>query len=729
MNAIKKSLIVAMAATSAALGGAQTFDLSDFVLSKSRPSGIPATQPARDGNYYYQQSADGTEILKLDYSTGQRSSTVLGAQSAGDDGVAAWDGYTMSADESKILLWQDTHMIYRHSFSADYYVYDVKSRRLTKLSQAGGEEIATFSPDGQRVAYVKDNNIYLKNLTTGETATVTTDGVKNRVINGVPDWVYQEEFGILNSMTFSPDGRTLAFLRFDESQVPMYSMTIYQGACSPNDAYELYPGSYDYKYPVAGQKNSVVSVMAYDVASGKLSTLPVPKADDDYIPHIAFAQDNSKLMVSKLNRTQNDFHIYAVNPATGEVKVSYHETTDYWIDSEMANQVKYYDHWFVIPSDKSGHMQLYWCEIDGSKQLQFTQGDEDVTAYYGYDEKRQRFYFQTTAGPQNRQVKYIDKDGVQHNLTGAEGTYGARFSSNYSYWLRTYSSATVPTQYAIYNAAGKHVRDLELNSDYAEKYTSKVVPKREFFSFEKNGVKLNGFMIKPAHFDPSKKYPVIMVQYSGPGAQLVLNRWSLDWEEYAAMQGYIVACVDGRGTGGRGADFEHVVYRRLGHYESIDQIAASDYMASLPYVDKDRIGIWGWSYGGYEALMAMSTPGSHYKCGVAIAPVISWKYYDTIYAERYMRTPQENPSGYKDGAPLEATDKLKGRVLIMFGSADDNVHIVNEMQYISKLQNDNVDFDMHVWTNMNHSINGCDVRLPLYRKVMSFYDQYLKGNR
>lgn len=726
MNAIKSSLIIALAAAGTALGNAQTLDLADFVLSQSRPSGIPDTQPALDGRYYYQQSADGTQILKLDYATGERSTAVLEPQSLASEGTAAWEGYKMSADESKILLWKDVHMIYRHSFSADYYVYDTKRQRLSKLSDAGGEEIATFSPDARRVAYVKDNNIYIKNLDNGQTATVTTDGVKNHVINGVPDWVYQEEFGILNAMAWSPDSRTLAFLRFDESQVPMYSMTLYQGTCSPNDDYELYPGRYDYKYPVAGEKNSVVSVMAYDVETARLGQLAVPVAPDDYIPHIAYARDNTKLMVSTLNRLQNDFHIYAVNPASNEVKEAYHETSDYWIDSEMANQVAYYDHWFVIPSNKSGHMQLYWCEIDGSKQLQFTHGNEDVTSYYGYDEKRQRFYYQTTAGPLNRQVKFIDKDGREHALTKPEGTSSVRFGSDYSYYLLTYSDAHTPTQYSIGNAAGKKVRNLETNSDYALKYTQKAVPKREFFSFIKNGVTLNGFMLKPADFDPAKKYPVIMVQYSGPGSQLVLNRWALDWEEYAAMQGYIVACVDGRGTGGRGWDFEHVVYQRLGHYECIDQIAASDYMASLPYVDKDRIGMWGWSYGGFMTLMAMSTPGNHYKCGVAIAPVTSWKYYDTIYTERYMRTPQLNPEGYKSGSPLEATDKLKGRVLIMFGSADDNVHIVNEMQYISKLESENVDFDMHVWTNMNHSINGCDVRLPLYRKVMNFFDQNLK---
>lgn len=725
MNSLTKTIVLTLTA-SAALG-AHALDLSDFVLTPVRPLGIPATQPALDGNFFYQFSDNRSSIYRIDYKTGRKQVTVFDSSQAKGCDVADWDGYKMSADERKILLWNDTRMIYRRSFTADYWVYDMKSKSMARVSSEGGEQIATMSPDGQKVAYVKANNIYVKDLASGATIAVTTDGEKNKIINGATDWVYEEEFVLTNTLNWSPDSRTLAFVRFDESQVPMASMTLYQGDCTPNDSYETYPGTYNFKYPVAGEKNSVVSVWAFDLANQELRKMNLPIGDDDYIPHLDYAQDNSKLMVSTLNRLQNDFHIYAVNPATGSAESVYHEVSKSWIDSEMMSQVAYFDHWFVLPSDKTGRMQLYWISLDGKQEIQFTKGDEVVTDFYGFDEKHQRFYFQTTAGPLNRQVKYIDDKGATHSLTPAQGTYSARFSSNYDYYIRTFSDAETPTQYVIYStAANKPVRELQMNREYAEKYTAPEIPKREFITVESDGYKLNGYIIKPAHFAPASKYPVIMVQYSGPGSQQVANRWYMDWVQYAAMQGYVVACVDGRGTGFRGTDFERVVYQRLGYYESIDQIAAANYMASLPYVDKDRIGIWGWSYGGYEALMAMSTPGSNYRCGVAIAPVTSWKFYDTIYAERFMRTPQLNPEGYTSSAPLEVPERLKGKVLIMFGSADDNVHIVNSMQYIAKLQGLHTDFDMMVWTNMNHSINGCDVRLPLYRKVLDFFNLNLK---
>lgn len=715
------SLLLLVAAVSA-----QALELSDFVLSPVRPYGIAATQPAADGSRYYQLADHGTKIVKRSYKNAATEEVVLATANLKGCDVDSWSGYKMSADESKILLWTNRHPIYRHSFSADYWVYDVKSGRITKLSDAGGEEIATLSPSGNLVAFVKDNNIFIKDLTTGTTKAVTTDGVKNKVINGVPDWVYQEEFGILNSMTWSADSRHLAFIRFDESEVPMYSMTLYQGDCNANEQYALYPGSYDYKYPVAGEKNSVVTVMNYDVATASLAKLPVPLKESDYVPHLDFGVSNDHLMVSTLNRTQNDFHIYALNPVTKVCQKVYNEKSDSWVDSELLNQVTYYDHWFVLPSDKSGRAQLYWISLDGKQQIQFTKADEDVTRYYGFDEKHQRFYYQCTAGPLNRQVRYVDEKGNNVALTPAEGTHSAAFSSTYDYYISTFSDMHTPTQYTICDNRGRLVRKLQMNSDYAAKYCSSEVPKRELITVESDGYKLNGFMIKPTNFDPAKKYPVIMVQYSGPNSQEVRNVWALDWEEYFASQGFIIACVDGRGTGGRGKAFQSIVYQKLGQYESIDQHAAARYMASLPYVDKDHIGIWGWSYGGYEALMAMSTPGFTYAAGVAIAPVTSWKFYDTIYAERYMRTPQENPDGYAKGAPLELTDKLKGELLIMFGSADDNVHIINEMQYIAKLHGQNKQFDLMVFPNMNHSINGCDVRLPLYQKVLDFYTRTLK---
>lgn len=724
MRTISKILAGAFIATATTFG-ASALELSDFVLSY-RPYGIAATQKALNGEYYYQKSTDGSKIFRIAYKNEANETTIFNSEELKGCKITDWDGYEMSNDETKILLHTDTKMIYRYSYIADYYVYDVKSQRITKLTDEGGEEIATLSPDNQKVAFVKNNNVYIKNLADGSITTVTTDGEKNKIINGVPDWVYQEEFGILNSLKWSPSSNTLAFIRFDESQVPMYSMTMYEGDCHPNKDYSLYPGSYDYKYPVAGEKNSVVSVMAYDLASSRLQKMNLPITDNDYVPHIDYGTQDDRLMVSTLNRTQNDLHIYAVNPATTQATEVYAEQSTSWIDSKSANDVMYYDTFFVMPSEKSGYMHLYQYAYDGKLIKQLTSGNENVTEFYGYDKARKQFFYQRTNGPLNRMVESVDAAGKVTALTDGDGTYSAKFNSNFKYYIRTFSSQRIPNQYAIYNVNGKKVRDLELNREFAEKYTAPTVPQREFITVESDGYKLNGYIIKPVDFDPNKKYPVIMQQYSGPGSQQVLNKWSLDWQEYFATQGFIIACVDGRGTGGREKAFQSVVYQKLGKYESIDQIAAAKYMASLPYVDAEHIGIWGWSYGGYEALMAMSTPGSDYAAGVAIAPVTSWKFYDTIYAERYMRTPQENPDGYRDGAPLENTDKLKGKLLIMWGSADDNVHVINSMQYISKLHGQGNQFDMMIYTNMNHSINGCSVRLPLYQRVLNFFKANLQ---
>lgn len=724
MRTISKILAGAFIATATTFG-ASALELSDFVLSY-RPYGIAATQKALNGEYYYQKSTDGSKIFRIAYKNEANETTIFNSEELKGCKITDWDGYEMSNDETKILLHTDTKMIYRYSYIADYYVYDVKSQRITKLTDEGGEEIATLSPDNQKVAFVKNNNVYIKNLADGSITTVTTDGEKNKIINGVPDWVYQEEFGILNSLKWSPSSNTLAFIRFDESQVPMYSMTMYEGDCHPNKDYSLYPGSYDYKYPVAGEKNSVVSVMAYDLATSRLQKMNLPITDNDYVPHIDYGTQDDRLMVSTLNRTQNDLHIYAVNPATAQATEVYAEQSTSWIDSKSANDVMYYDTFFVMPSEKSGYMHLYQYAYDGKLIKQLTSGNENVTEFYGYDKARKQFFYQRTNGPLNRMVESVDAAGKVTALTDGDGTYSAKFNSNFKYYIRTFSSQRIPNQYAIYNVNGKKVRDLELNREFAEKYTAPTVPQREFITVESDGYKLNGYIIKPVDFDPNKKYPVIMQQYSGPGSQQVLNKWSLDWQEYFATQGFIIACVDGRGTGGREKAFQSVVYQKLGKYESIDQIAAAKYMASLPYVDAKHIGIWGWSYGGYEALMAMSTPGSDYAAGVAIAPVTSWKFYDTIYAERYMRTPQENPDGYRDGAPLENTDKLKGKLLIMWGSADDNVHVINSMQYISKLHGQGNQFDMMIYTNMNHSINGCSVRLPLYQRVLNFFKANLQ---
>lgn len=712
----------------------EPFTIQDFVTGASVPYGIGAMSSSpTDGNSYL-RLVSGNKIVRNSYKDTDEETTLYSSADVKGVSELLWDGFKMSNNGSRILLWTESNPIYRHSFSADYYMADVVSGHTVKLSEAGGEEIATMSPDGTRVAFVKDNNLYIKELVYEEdgqglhdkgTVKVTADGKKNCVIYGVPDWVYQEEFGILNSLCWSPDGNTLAFIRWDESEVPMYSMTMYEGVCHPDSSRALYPGSFDYKYPVAGEKNSVVTVWCYDVTTGSLKQMNIPKTDEDYIPHIVFSGRNDALMVTLLNRTQNDMHIYKVNPTDGSACDIYHETSKSWIDSELANSVNYTATSFVVPSERDGWAHLYEYSLDGKLLRQLTSGAEAVTSYYGYDAAHNLHYYQRTAGPLNRVVACVDAKGKETVLGHMSGNTSARFNNDFSHYIEVYSDASTPTQYRVRKANGKHVRDLELNSSYAEKFVGRI-PKREFFTFNSDGYDLNGYIIKPADFDPAKQYPVIMSQYSGPGSQQVLNKWKVDWETWFAMQGYVICCVDGRGTGGRGKDFESLIYLNLGKYETIDQIAAARYMAAQPYVDGKRIGIWGWSFGGYETLMAMSHKNSCYAAGVSIAPVTSWRFYDTIYAERFMRTPQENAAGYDAGAPLKLVDNLKGDLLIMYGSADDNVHIINSMQYIAQLHARGNQFDMMVYPNMNHSINGCGVRIPLYQRVLNYFDRTLK---
>lgn len=723
-----KKLILPMVAAVLCCSAASAFELDDFVLGGARVRGIPSSQPALDGRYYYQFNNEGTVIKKFSYKKEKDVTTFFDNAKIAGNTIKSWEGYTMSADEKRILLWTDSNPIYRYSFTANHYVYDIDANKLTPLSRQGGEEIATLCPTGHQVAYVRDNNVYITHLQSGSTIQVTTDGKKNEIINAVPDWVYQEEFGVLNTFAWSADGRYLAFIRFDESQVPMCSMELYQGECNPNPDYGIHPGRYDYKYPAAGEHNSVVSVHVYDIHDGTLTKVELPLKEDDYVPNIQFGrQPVPTLMVVKENRAQTRMNIYAVDPATGAVNEVYDEQSDMWIDEDVVTGVKYYDGFFVVKSNRDGRTHLYKYNYQGKLLKQITSGDYDVTAYYGYDEARKLFYFQTNKGALNRTLRCAsDVTGQVKEMVDGNGTYSASFNSDFTYYIRRFSDATTPDQFVLYSIDGKRVRDLQLNEEYAQKYTSPEIPRREFFTMlNDNGDRMNGYIIKPVDFDSSKKYPCIMSQYSGPNSQQVLNKWKMEWEEYFAMQGYVIACVDGRGTGGQGKDYLKAIYLNLGRHETEDQLAAARYMAQQPYIDADRIGIWGWSFGGFETLMAMSQDDSHYACGVAIAPVTSWKFYDSIYTERFMLTPEENPDGY-NYAPLDLTHKLRGKLLLMFGSADDNVRIVNSMQYVAKLHSEGQQFDMMVYPNMNHSINGCGVRLPLYQRVLNFFNQNLK---
>ena len=725
MKLMRKVALLMLVMSAALVVNAEAFTLRDAVLWQGK-KGIGSVTPSADGVSYY-TLRDGSKVLKVDFKSGGES-VVFDAATARDCDVKHFSGFLMSEDEGKILLYTDVESIYRYSFRADHYVYEIRHNKVTKLSDEGGEEIATFSPDGRMVAFVHQNNIYIKKLDYGSVVPVTKDGKVNEIINGVPDWVYQEEFGLLNSLAWAPDNLTLSFIRWDESRVPMYSMQMYHGACNPIEENRLYPGAYNYKYPKAGCENSKVSVVSYDVENRTLKTMNVPMDADDYIPKIVYGKTSDRLMVTKLNRHQNEISLYAVNPRSTVAKLIYSEKSKSWIDYSLVTEAVYYDNFFIIRSEKSGWTHLYQYSNSGALMKQLTDGNWNVTDYYGYNPTAKTFYFQSTqVSPLDRTIAKIDAKGVITPIVDGAGTYSAIFSKNMAYYIQNFSDASTPNQYRVINTLnGKTIRTLELNEEYAAKYTANDVPKREFFKLQSDGNMLDGYMIKPINFDASKKYPVIMSQYSGPGSQQVKNSWKLDWEEYFATQGYIVVCVDGRGTGFRGKEFESAVYMRLGYYESIDQIAAAKYMAKQPYVDGNRIGIWGWSFGGYEVLMAMSQLDSPYAAGVAIAPVTDWRFYDTIYAERFMRTPNENESGYDEGSPLKRVRQQKGNLLIMAGTADDNVHITNTYQYAAEMTQQGKLLDMMVYLNMNHSINGCETRLPLYNKVLDFFNKNLK---
>lgn len=677
-----------------------------------------------DGNSYYLLSADGKTIDSYDLRTGDKIETVFDVTRSRELTLPSIESFTFSPDGGKILVSTDHESIYRRSIMAKYYVYEIRSRLLTPLSsQFDRQRAPLFSPDGRMVAFVaKDNNIYISKLDYKSEVAVTNDGATGRIINGVPDWVYEEEFSTDCSMSWSPDNLTLCYLRYDETNVPMYSLPIYQGTCDPRNQYALYPGTYTYKYPVAGAENAKVSVHSYDVETRKIIDIALPDNKIEYIPRIAYAPSSQNLIISTLNRDQNHYEIYSCNPKSTVVKSIYVEDSNAWIDPDTYEDLRLLPQGFVVRSARSGYIRLYLYSYAGALIKELAGGDFDITAFYGVDSKDCVYYQAARPTPMDRTIYRIDAKGVEKCISRQSGTTSASFSPNMTLAMMNYSDVATPNIFTINASDGKQVRMVEDNSDYAAKFAG--LPTKEFFTMESDGVKLNGYIIRPKNV--SGKCPAVMYQYSGPGSQSVLNKWSLDWEQAFAMQGYVVICVDGRGTGGRGRAFSDIVYKNLGYYETIDQINAARYAATLPEVDASRIGIFGWSYGGYETLMAISQNSSPYAAAVAVAPVTDWRYYDSVYAERYMLTPEQNEDGYRISAPINRTAFVKCPLMIMYGTADDNVHPANSLQYVSTLQSRGTLCDMMVFPNMNHSIYGCNARAVVYGNMLRFFNQHLK---
>lgn len=700
-------------------------ELARYCYPENIPSSPSPNVYLPDGSHYLQLAEDGKKIVKYETRTGNEAGTILDVATTRYNKIGKIQGFSISGDGTKLLVYEKSKTLYRHSFAASYYVFEINRNILKPLSETHAmQQSPVFSPDARMVAFAADNNIYIKKLDYETEVAVTTDGAANRIINGIPDWVYQEEFGTCASMVWAPDNATLCFLRYDESAVPTYSLTLYEGACDPMTQYALYPGQFSYKYPVAGEKNSDVTLHSYDVETRKVKNITLPDNAIEYIPRIEYACSPERLVVTTLNRAQNRMELYAVNPKSTVSRSLYtDENTSGWIDPDSWSMAKYYPDFFVIASQRSGYNHLYQYSYNGALMRQLTAGEEVVTAYYGFDARRGEHYYQSTAGPLNRVVKSLDAKGRITDLSETTGTSSATFDPSMGYFMLCHSSATQAPVYTLHTTDRKRIRTVEDNSAYAARYKS--APRKEFFTMVSDGYTLNGYMIKPVDFDPARKYPVIMYQYSGPGSQTVLDKWSMGWEQFYATQGYIVACVDGRGTGGRGRAFEEVVYRHLGKYETIDQIAAARHMASLPYVDGSRIGIHGWSYGGYETLMAASQTDCPFAAAVAVAPVTSWRYYDSVYTERYMLTPRENEDGYNDGAPISLVDNMNTSLLIMTGTADDNVHPANTMEYVSRLLAAGRTCDMLLFPNMNHSIFQCNGRLMVYTKMLEYFNEKL----
>jgi dipeptidyl-peptidase-4 len=609
----------------------------------------------------------------------------------------------------------------------------VKNQTLAPLSNGGPQECPKFSPDGNQIAFVRDNNIFLvKLLYNNAESQITKDGEQNKIINGKPDWVYEEEFSFNCAFDFSADSEMLAWIRFDESNVKTFTFPWYKGSHPAKDEYALYPGNYEYKYPKAGEENAKVSVLTYDIKSRVTRTMQVPLDPDSYISRIQFTGEKDKLMVLTLNRHQDRLDFYAVNARSTTAQLILREEDKRYVDESAYADLDFSRDQFILLSERDGYQHMYLYTIGGQLIRQLTSGEYEVTSYYGTDATGKNFYYACNEGsPLEQYIYKVDASGKKTKLSAEKGYHTAVFSKGCQYYLNTYSNLTTPPVYTLCNASGKVLKTVENNAELKERLASLPLGKAEIISVTTaDGIQLNGWMVKPHDFVASKKYPVLMYQYGGPGSQSVYNSYNngfmggLVWEQRLVGMGYIVVCVDGRGTGGRGSDFKRCTYLKMGDLESHDQVETALWLAKQPYVDASRIAIWGWSFGGFNTLMSMCEGRDVFNCGVAVAPVTDWRFYDTVYTERFMRTPQENPTGY-DCSPLHRYDRIKGGLLLIHGLADDNVHFQNSAELAEAFVQSGFQFDMQVYTNRNHSIYGGNTRRHLITRIEKYLDQHL----
>jgi dipeptidyl-peptidase-4 len=724
----KQILFFLVAFLSASWANAQSqLTIKDITHHVFTPESIQGMVPMNDGEHYLQLNKEQTKVQKYAYKKNGVVATLFDVSTVRGDKLNEIDGFILSPDESRLLIQTKTNRIYRRSFTAEYYIFSIRNNKMAPLSKKGAQQVPQFSPDGQQIAFVRNNNIHLvKLLFNNSESQVTKDGKRNAIINGIPDWVNEEEFAYNCAYAFSPDSKMIAYVRFDESQVPLFSFMQYAGLRPQKSEFAEIPGTYAYKYPKTGMKNAVVSVHAYDIKSHVTRQMKLPIQHDDYVPRIQFTGTDNSLAIVSLNRTQNKMDIYLANPRSRECRLILRNEDRCYVKETAYDNLTFYQDRFVLLSEKDGFNHLYVYGLDGLLKQQLTQGNYEVKTFLGWDKATNTYYYTSNEEGPEKTALYKIRKGKKTKLSSRVGTNTAQFSATYKYYVNRFTSFEVPMVITVCNNKGKTLHTLLSNQELASLVQRMDLPRKELFSFTTSkGLRLNGWMMKPAHFDAHQKYPVLFYQYSGPGSQQVVDEFKISWETYMATQGYLIVCVDGRGTGGRGADFEKCTYMNIGVKEAEDQIAAAQYMATLPYADAKRMAIWGWSYGGYNTLMAMCEGSGIFKAGIAVAPVTDWKYYDTIYGERFMRTPKENAEGYAASSVFTRAHQLKGALLIVHGSADDNVHVQNTMEFTEKLVQLGLPFDMQIYTNRNHSIYGGNTRTHLFQRLTRFLKEHL----
>ncbi|MEO1050893.1 MAG: S9 family peptidase [Bacteroidota bacterium] len=664
----------------------------------------------------------GNDIIKYDIAKGEQVETLVKGSELNP--AIRFISYSFSPDEQKLLLMTNRESIYRRSFTAEYYVYDLASKLLKALSSNGKQSYATFSPDASKVAFTRDNNLYYVNLNDMSEVQVTNDGKFNHVINGSADWVYEEELYLTKAFEWSPDGNKLAYLTFNESEVREYNLQKWNRG-------EHYPEDYRFKYPKAGEVNSKVGLTIYDLSSKAKKPIDLGDMDDHYIPRINWTNDANLLSVRKLNRFQNQLDLYHVNASTGKAQLILTENSSEYVHITFTDDLTYLKDGkhFIHSSDRSGFKHLYLYTMEGQLVRQITQGDWEVWSFLGINEGKRKstlYFISTEDSPLERHFYSIGLDGKSKTkLSKVAGNHNVNLSKDFKYYIDYHSNASQPLQVTLYKTKGNQaVKVLEDNQALQAASKSYNLSPKEFFSFKTvDGTDLNGYMLKPAGFDASQKHPVLIFQYSGPGSQMVMNQWAgsnFYWHQMLAQKGYVIAVIDTRGTGARGVAFKKATYKQLGKLETEDHIAGAKYLAGLNYIDASRIGIWGWSYGGFISSSAMFKGGDLFKAGIAVAPVTNWRFYDTIYTERYMQTPQVNASGYDDNSPMNFAEGLTGKFLLVHGTGDDNVHFQNSVALQEALIDAGKQFESFYYPDRAHGIRSNKARPHLFKMMTDF---------